>query len=118
MFMHEPFCQMSVGIGKAAQAAVEKGNKKLLDLIGLFYWYTVEYGLIRENGKLKLFGAGINGGIQDLLRAIDPMIEKRPFSIEAIRDLSIDYDAPQDFFFVAESYEQVAELAAELAAMA
>ena len=106
------------GIGKAAAAAVEAGNDELLDLIGLFYWYTVEYGLILEGGELKIFGAGNNGGIQDLLRSIDPMIEKKPFSIAAIRELSIDYDAPQEVFFVAESFEQMVELAAELQAMA
>lgn len=118
MFMHEPFVELSVGIGDAAAAAVEAGNEELLDLIGLFYWYTVEYGLIREEGEIKIFGAGNNGGIQDLLRSVDPTIEKRPFSIEAIRELSIDYDAPQEVFFVAESYEQVTELAAQLMGMA
>lgn len=118
MFMHEPFVQMSVGIGKAAHAAVEAGNDELLDLIGLFYWYTVEYGLILEDGEVKIFGAGNNGGIQDLLRSIDPTVEKKPFSLEAIRQLSIDYDAPQELFFVAESYEQVEELAGQLEALA
>lgn len=118
MFMHAPFVELSTGIGKAAAAAVKAGNDELLDLIGLFYWYTVEYGLILEGGELKIFGAGNNGGIQDLLRSIDPMIEKKPFSIAAIRELSIDYDAPQEVFFVAESFEQMVELAAELQAMA
>ncbi len=118
MFMHAPFVEMSMCIGNAAKAAVAAGNQELLDLIGLFYWYTVEYGLIREDGEIKVFGAGNNGGIQDLLRSIDPSIEKRPFTLEAIRELSIDYDAPQEVFFVAESYEQMRALAQELEAMA
>lgn len=118
MFTHQPFVEMSVNIGRAARKAVEKGDEKLLDLIGLFYWYTIEYGLIQEDDEIKIFGAGNNGGIQDLLRSMDPLIEKRPISLDAIQDLSIDYDAPQDFFYVSESFEQVAELANELAAMA
>lgn len=118
MFMHEPFVELSIGIGEAAQAAVDAGNDELLDLIGLFYWYTVEYGLIWEDGEVKIFGAGNNGGIQDLLRSIDPTIERHPFSIDAIRALSIDYDAPQEVFFVAESFEQVTELAQDLMNMA
>lgn len=118
MFMHEPFVELSVGIGKAARAAVDANNTELLDLIGLFYWYTVEYGLILENGKVKIFGAGNNGGPQDLLRSIDPTIEKKPLSIEAIRELSIDYDAPQEVFFVAESFEQITEMAHQLMKMA
>ena len=118
MFMHEPFVELSVEIGNAAAAAVEAGNDELLELIGLFYWYTVEYGLIREEGKLKIFGAGNNGGIQDLLRSVDPTVEKKPFSIDAIRQLSIDYDEPQEVFFVADSYAQITELAHKLIAMA
>lgn len=118
MFMHPPFVEMSVNIGEAAQAAVEAGNDELLETIGLFYWYTVEYGLIREDGEVKVFGAGNNGGIQDLLRSVDPTIEKKPFNLEEVRKLTIDYDAPQQVFYVAESYEQVAELADELRKMA
>ncbi len=118
MFTHEPFVELSIGIGNAAAAAVEAGNDELLDMIGLFYWYTVEYGLIYENGEIKIFGAGNNGGIQDLLRSVDPVVEKKPFTLEAIRELSIDYDAPQEVFFVAESYEQITELAHEMMKMA
>lgn len=118
MFMHEPFVEFSVGLGQAAQAAVDNGNAEVLRLIALFYWYTVEYGLIYEGGKARIFGAGNNGGIQDLLRSVDPTVEKRPFSIEAIRSLTVDYDAPQQVFYVAESFEQITELARELEAMA
>lgn len=118
MFMHGPFVEMSELIGRAARAAVAAGNTELLELIGLFYWYTVEYGLIREDGEIKVFGAGNNGGIQDLLRSMDPTIEKRPLSLEAICYLTIDYDAPQEVFFVAESFEQMTELAQELITMA
>jgi phenylalanine-4-hydroxylase len=118
MFMNEDFAQMSVAIGEAAQAAVEAGDDELLDFIGLFYWYTVEYGLIREDGDIKIFGAGNNGGIQDLLRSMDPSVEKKPFNIDTIRKLSIDYDEPQEVFFVAESYEQVKDMAYEIMELA
>ncbi|MFB6351427.1 MAG: hypothetical protein ABEN55_05835 [Bradymonadaceae bacterium] len=118
MFMHDPFVELSVQIGEAAGAAVEAGNEELLELIGLFYWYTVEYGLIREDGDVKIFGAGNNGGIQDLLRSVDPTVEKKPFDLDNIKELTIDYDAPQQVFYVAESYEQITEIAHELMKMA
>lgn len=118
MFMHQPFVELSMEIGRAAEAAVERGNNDLLDLIGLFYWYTVEYGLIREGGEIKVFGAGNNGGIQDLLRSVDPMVPRHRLSIASIRELNIDYDAPQQVFFVAESYEQVCDLAHSLTRLA
>jgi phenylalanine-4-hydroxylase len=111
MFMHPAFVDMSVKIGQAARHAVATGQTDVLEWIGLFYWYTVEYGLILERGELRIFGAGNNGGIQDMLRSVDPTVRKLPFSLDAIRDLSIDYDAPQEVFFVAESWDQVTSLA-------
>jgi phenylalanine-4-hydroxylase len=45
---------------------------------------------------------------------MDPTIEHRPFTLDAVRDLSIDYDAPQDLFFVADSFEQVLDYADQL----
>lgn len=117
MFMLDKFVEMSVHIGNAAARAIDRKDDALLNLIGLFYWYTVEYGLIRENGEIKIFGAGNNGGIQDLLRSVDPTVEKRPFSLKEIRELSIDYDAPQHVFFVAESFDQVVDCAETLTRM-
>jgi phenylalanine-4-hydroxylase len=114
MFMHQPFVELSTRIGRAAEDAVLRGDAAHLELIGLFYWYTVEYGLIQERGEVKIFGAGNNGGVQDLLRSIDPTIARKPFSLEAIQALRIDYDAPQEVFFVAESFEQIIDLADSL----
>lgn len=118
MFMHPEFVQMSQHIGRAARQAVETGNSELLDLIGLFYWYTVEYGLVMENGAIKVFGAGSNGGIEDLMRSVNPTVEKKPLSIDAIRGLTIDYDAPQKVFYVAESFDHVVAMANDLVNMA
>jgi len=117
-FMNPLLAQLSVVLGRAARSAVEASNTEMLELIGLFYWYTVEYGLILEDGEVKIFGAGNTGGVQDLLRSVDPTIEKQPFRLESIRQLSIDFDAPQTMFFVAESYDQITRLAEELEAMA
>ena len=114
MFMHGPFVEVSVAIGRAAAKAVAAGDSEGLELVGLFYWYTFEYGLILERGELKVFGAGSNGGIQDLLRSMDPTVEKKPLTMETIRGLTIDYDAPQQLFLVAESFDQVAEMARDL----
>lgn len=118
MFMHEPFVEFSVGVGRASRAAVDAGDDEMIELIGLFYWYTVEYGLIREGGEVRIFGAGNNAGIQDMLRAIDPTVPKKRLTIEAIEQLTIDYDAPQEVFFVADSWDHIIDLSLQLNDMA
>ena len=49
-------------------------------LISQLYWYTVEFGLIKENGELKYYGAGIAGSIAEInsvmsLTNIKPLIQ-------------------------------------------
>ena len=44
-------CDLSVGV-----RALELGALKQL---GRLYWYTVEFGLIRTEAGLKIYGAGI-----------------------------------------------------------
>lgn len=34
-------------------------NSKAIELLGRIYWFTIEFGLIREDGQLKIYGAGI-----------------------------------------------------------
>ena len=30
------------------------------------YWFTVEFGMVREDGELKAYGAGLLGGNEEL----------------------------------------------------
>ena len=34
-------------------------NPRAIELLGRIYWFTTEFGLIRESGELKVYGAGI-----------------------------------------------------------
>jgi phenylalanine-4-hydroxylase len=31
----------------------------MLEWLGRLFWYTVEFGLIREDGKIKIYGSGV-----------------------------------------------------------
>ncbi|MBL7396124.1 phenylalanine 4-monooxygenase, partial [Escherichia coli] len=42
--------------GRGGNRALELGALKQL---GRLYWYTVEFGLIREDDDLRIYGAGI-----------------------------------------------------------
>jgi len=34
-------------------------SEEAINKIGALYWYTIEFGAIKENGKIKAFGSGI-----------------------------------------------------------
>ena len=83
-------------IGKAARTATEEELEKLSRL----YWFTVEYGLILENGEPKAFGAGLLGGIQDLTNAMTRNIPLQTFTMEEVIKTDYNYSLKQPRFFV------------------
>ena len=57
------------------QAYGEGGRRSLgfgaLDKLARLYWYTVEFGLVREEGGIKLFGSGIVSSHGESVFALD-----------------------------------------------
>ncbi|MCB9692071.1 MAG: hypothetical protein H6736_09675 [Alphaproteobacteria bacterium] len=47
------------------------------------YWYTLEFGLVEEDGVLKALGAGLLSSVGELQRSVgDPDVERVPFDPE------------------------------------
>lgn len=95
--------------GKAAIAAHKKG---ILDFVARLYWYIVEVGLVRENGKTVCFGAAINSSVKELDFALDdPSPNRIAFDLERVMlsDFWI-YDL-QNTYFVLDSVNQLQQIA-------
>ncbi|WP_404480245.1 phenylalanine 4-monooxygenase [Novosphingobium sp. BL-52-GroH] len=81
-----------------------------LDMLARIYWYTIEFGLVREEGGLKVFGAGIISSSGETRFAIeDRAVLRLPF--EPVRIMRTGYmiDSFQKTYFVLESLPQLIE---------
>lgn len=85
-----------------------------LDMLARIYWYTIEFGLVRESadglGSLKVFGAGIISSSGETRFSLeDPEVLRLPF--DAVRVMRTGYmiDAFQKTYFVLESLPQLIE---------
>jgi len=81
-----------------------------LDMLARLYWYTIEFGLVREDGGLKVFGAGIISSSGETRFSLeDPKVLRLPF--EAVRVMRTGYmiDSFQKTYFVLESLPQLIE---------
>lgn len=47
-------------------------------------WYSTEFGIIRENDKLKIFGAGLVSGNAEMDNVVQGNVPIRPFTIENV----------------------------------
>jgi len=71
------------------------------------YWFTVEFGLCKENGEVRAIGAGMLSSYGELLHALSnkPGIEYRPFDPASACVQEYDDQAYQDIYYVANSFE-------------
>ena len=93
--------------GKAGERAMAMGA---LDMLARIYWYTIEFGLVKEQGALKVFGAGILSSAGETRFSIeDPKVLRLPFDPVRVMRTGYMIDAFQKTYFVLESLPQLIE---------
>lgn len=114
IFGHAPlltdprFAAFTHAYGKAGLAADKRDRAWLARL----YWFTVEFGLIREAEALRVFGAGIVSSSSELPYSLESDIpQRRRFDpVDALRT-PYRIDILQSVYFVLESIDDLFELA-------
>ena len=72
------------------------------------YWYTVEFGLIREDGDLRLYGAGIVSSYGESQFALDdPSPNRIGLDLQRVMRTQYQIDDYQRTYFVIDSYEDL-----------
>ena len=73
------------------------------------FWFTVEFGLIREGGEVKIYGSGLISSGSDAANALGPSCDRRPFSLSDVLAQPFRIDELQKTLFVLESFDQLFE---------
>jgi phenylalanine-4-hydroxylase len=93
--------------GKGGQRAMRLG--RLANLARL-YWYTVEFGLMRTNKGLRIFGAGIMSSCTESVFALQSDSPNRlAFDLERVMRTKYIIDDFQQTYFVIASFEKLLE---------
>ena len=120
MLAHHDFAEMVEKVGRLGQAAIRAGEGQRVARI---YWHSVEFGLCKEDGELKILGAGLASSFGEAHFSLESdEVERLPFSVERAVNTPYKHDAFQPRYLVSESLEStIADLlsvtAAELLAM-
>ena len=78
------------------------------------FWFTVEFGLTREDGAIKVYGSGLISSSGDAANALGPNCDRRPFSLDAVVQQPFEIDRFQDVLFVVDSFGQLFAAADEM----
>lgn len=88
-----------------------------IDLLGRVYWFTIEFGMIRENDQLKIYGAGIISSKGETEHCLSELTTHLPFNVEEIMSTAYRTDILQDKYFVIDSFEQLYNSLPEIEAL-
>lgn len=78
-----------------------------INVLSRIYWFTVEFGLIREEGELKIYGAGILSSAGETKFSLSDEPLHIPYDVRTIMNQSYWKDKFQDRYFIIDSLEQL-----------
>ncbi|HEU4800346.1 MAG TPA: phenylalanine 4-monooxygenase [Gemmatimonadales bacterium] len=80
-----------------------------------FFWFTIEFGLMRDGSQLKAYGSGLLSSYGELQQAIDsPTVQRYPVQLEWVVNQYFEIDHYQPLLFVVDSFDHLFELVGEL----
>jgi phenylalanine-4-hydroxylase len=101
---HPVFADFLQRFGRAASLARREED---VEAMARLFWFTVEFGLVREAGQVKVYGSGLISSHGDAANALGPACDRRPFSLDAVLSQPFEIDRLQDVLFVVDDYAQL-----------
>ncbi|MBP0629840.1 phenylalanine 4-monooxygenase [Cupriavidus sp. AcVe19-6a] len=105
LLINPVFADYMEAYGKGGLKAAGMGA---LDMLSRLYWYTVEFGLIRTEQGLRIYGAGIVSSQGESVYSLDSASPNRiGFDVRRIMRTRYRIDTFQKTYFVIDSFEQL-----------
>ncbi|PWA24618.1 hypothetical protein CCH79_00020775 [Gambusia affinis] len=99
------FAQFSQEIGLASLGATDEDVQKLATC----YFFTIEFGLCKQDGQLRAYGAGLLSSIGELRHALSDKACVKMFDPKTTCNQECLITTFQDVYFVSESFEEAKE---------
>ena len=127
MHTDKAFADALVRFGDCARTAAEiVGNisdpdeqvrrvTSIFKALARFFWFTIEFGLMREDGRIKAYGSGLLSSYGELEHSVtSPDVQRYPMQLEWVVNQYFEIDHYQPLLFVVDSFDHLFELVGEL----
>jgi phenylalanine-4-hydroxylase len=109
MHAHPVFADFLEHYGKVCAAAIDR--PEALERLGRLFWFTVEFGLIRQKGEIKVYGSGLISSHGECTRVLAGGCEIRDFDVDAVLNQEMQTSEMQPVLYAVESFDQIYEAA-------
>ena len=107
LLLNPVFADYMQAYGKGGVKAHGIGTEALVNLTRL-YWYTVEFGLIKQDDGLRIYGSGIVSSKGESIHCLESAAPNRiGFDLKRIMRTRYRIDTYQKTYFVIDSYDEL-----------
>lgn len=110
MHAHPVFADFLQQYGKVCARLT---NKEDLERMGRLFWFTVEFGVIRQRGQIKLYGSGLISSHGESTYVVQGGPEIRDFNLEQVMDQRFSTSEMQKVLYAVDSFDQIYDAAKE-----
>lgn len=82
-----------------------KANPDQLTKLQRIYWFSVEFGLIKNPEGNRIYGSGILSSVGEVTYALGPDVRVHPFDFDRVADQYFEIHHMQEDIFVIESFD-------------
>jgi phenylalanine-4-hydroxylase len=106
MHAHPVFADFLGHYGRVC-AGIEEAD--VLEKLGRLFWYTVEFGLIRERGEIKVYGSGLISSHGECRNVMEGHCAVHEFSLHEVLNTPVKVDELHKLLFAVSSFDQIYE---------
>jgi len=112
MHAHPVFANFLEHYGKVCAGLTDAED---LERMGRLFWFTVEFGVIREKGVVKVYGSGLISSHGECTHVVErgAGLEIREFKLADVLDTVVDVSKMQPVLYAIESFDQIYEATKE-----
>ena len=82
-------------------------DEAILERIGRVFWYTVEFGLIYQDGQVKVYGSGLISSNGECSNVLHNGCAVHPFTLDEVLRTPVKVDEMHHLLFAIDSFDQI-----------
>ena len=127
MHTNKAFAETLVRFGECARTAAGLASQisrpdeqmhvlsSMIRAMARFFWFTIEFGLMRCDGSLKAYGSGLLSSFGELEHAVESgEVQRYPLQLEWVVNQQFEINHYQPLLFTVDSFEHLYSLVSEL----